>query len=162
MFALQAPQTGSADTIEIAGAAGDQFCRFTQRVFAGIAVLGQAHDQILLGARADQMLQVIILGALIGFQCAAQSLVLGLQLLQCRCGFLGGWLFKQVTAQQFLCALLVTLAQFDQLAATTGGMQPVAHLITPLGVELLLDFLMQLQSLCRIHQAGVRGADQAA
>ena len=49
-LALQAPQTGPADAIQITGAAGDQLGGLAQRVFAGVAVLGQAHDQALLGA----------------------------------------------------------------------------------------------------------------
>ena len=108
------------------------------------------------------MLQVVVLSALVGFQGAAQSLVLRLQLLQGRGRLLGGRLFQQVTAQQFLLALLAALSQFEQLATAAGRMQPVAHLIAPLGGELLLDILVQLQALRGIHQAGVGGADQAA
>ena len=54
---------------------------FLERVAGAVAVARQAHDQALLGARADQVLQVLVLGALIQFDGRLQLDVLRLKLL---------------------------------------------------------------------------------
>lgn len=78
-IAFEVPQAGAVDFIDIAGAAGDQFGGFLQRVVAAVALAGEQQNQVLLGAHPIKVLQLFLLGALVEFKGDLQARVLGFE-----------------------------------------------------------------------------------
>ncbi len=162
--AFQVPQAGAVDCVDITGASRNQLGGFLQGIVAAVALAGQQQDQVLLGARPFQMLQLFLLGALVEFQGDLQARVLVFQI-QCR---QQGVIFEQavdhqqVTAQQVSIVLLVGFAHFQQVQRAGGGVQGVADQVVRVFAQLVLDRIMQLIARFRLHQAGVGRADQSA
>ena len=157
LLAFEVPQAGAVDFIDVAGAAGDQFGGFLQRVVAAVALTGQQQDQILLGAHSLKMLQLLLLGALIEFKGDLQARVLGFEV-----DGRGGWCFvedlinrQQIAAQQMTVVLFVGFAQFQHAQCTGRRVQGVAHQIMRADGQLLLDRIVQLIARFGLHQAGV-------
>jgi hypothetical protein len=157
----QTPDAGAGHVVGLAGGLGDQLRGFQQRVAGLIAVPRQAHDQVLLGARAHQVLQVLVLGALVHLQGHLQAQVLFRQL---ALGFLAGafLVLQQVAVEQLAAALLEGLADFQQVQHAAGRVQGVAHLVVGMFHQLLLDLFVQAVPRLGFHQAGVGGVEQAA
>ncbi|MNC45187.1 hypothetical protein D3C75_941350 [compost metagenome] len=65
---VQIPEAGAVDLVDVAGAAGDEFGGFEQGVVGAVALTGQQQDQVLLGAYPVQVLELLLLGALVQFQ----------------------------------------------------------------------------------------------
>src|SRR5690606_21330931 len=78
--AAQLPDPGTGYAVDLAGCPGNQLGGFLARRVGDIALTRQAYDQLLLGVRAGQMLQVVVLGTLVLLQGRAQVLVLDLQI----------------------------------------------------------------------------------
>ncbi|MNM91893.1 hypothetical protein D3C81_1042040 [compost metagenome] len=72
---FQMPDAGAVDLVDLAGAAGDQFGGFEQRVFRAVALAGEAQDQVLLAAHPLQVLELFALGPLIELQGQLQAVV---------------------------------------------------------------------------------------
>ena len=76
---FEVPQAGAVDFVDVAGAAGDQFGRFMQRIAGAVALAGQQQNQVLLGAHPLQVQELFLLGALIELESDLQARVLGFQ-----------------------------------------------------------------------------------
>ncbi|MNE53469.1 hypothetical protein D3C80_1482010 [compost metagenome] len=83
VLAFKVPQACAVDLVDVAGTAGDQLGRFLQRIAAAVALACEQQDQVLLGAYALQVQQLLLLGALVQFQGDLQARVLGFQV-ECR------------------------------------------------------------------------------
>ena len=116
------PISGTIDLIDIAGAAGDQFGGFLQRVVLTVPVAGQAQDQVLLGAYALQVLELVSLGSLVERQGDLQAAVLCFKFGHRRWQRVGSAVFnsQQVAAQKVAVVLLVGLAQLHQVQRAKG------------------------------------------
>src|SRR5690606_20412071 len=65
-FAVQLPESGTSQTVGLAGGASDQLGRFQLRIDRTVAMPCQTHDQALLRSGADQLLQLATLGSWMG------------------------------------------------------------------------------------------------
>lgn len=160
----QAPDAGARGAVGFAGGLGDQLRGFQQRVAGQVAMAGQADDQVLLGARAQQVLQVVVLGALVEVQGRLQAQVLRFQVEQlfAALGALRSLLDHQVAVQQLAAMLLEGFAELQHGQQAVGCVQLVAHLVVRALHQLLLDLLVQAVAGLGFHQAGVRRIEQCA
>ncbi|MNF65862.1 hypothetical protein D3C84_476400 [compost metagenome] len=164
LAALEHPDAGARDVVGFAGGLGDELCGFLGRIAGGVAMARQAHDQALLGAGADQVLQVVFLGALVELEGGAQAAVLGFQVevLLLFPGLLRLAGHHQVAAQQFAAVLLERLADLQQAQGPIGGVQGVVDGVVGFFAQLQLHLVMQPVTAFRFHQAGVGGVDEGA
>ncbi|MNM88664.1 hypothetical protein D3C81_1008860 [compost metagenome] len=159
---MQAPDAGARYRIGFAGGLGDQAGGFQQRIVRAVAVPRQAHDQVLLGARAHQMLQMLVLAALVQLQRLLQASVLFFEIEQA--GFVGRrrFVLQQVAVQQLPAVALEGFAELLQTQAAIRAMQVVADPIAAVVQQLLLDLFVQAMPGLGFHQAGERGFDEVA
>ncbi|MNO95147.1 hypothetical protein D3C76_867810 [compost metagenome] len=156
---MQPPDAGARHVVGLAGGLGDQPRRLQQRVVGQVAMPRQAHDEVLLGARAQQVLQLFFLGALVQFQGHAQAhfLLVRLWLVE------GEVLFRQQVAMQQLAAVVLEgRADLQHAQAALRRMQVVADAVAAVLQQLLLDLLVQPVARLGLHQAGEGGVDEAA
>ena len=104
---------------------------------------------------------MVILGALILLQRAAQLLILRVQLLFGRGELIEALVcYQQIAAQQLAVALFEGFAHLQQGQSTLRGMQGVAHQVMRALQQLLLDGVVQAIARFGFHQAGVGGVHQ--
>ncbi len=116
---------------------------------------GQAHDQLLLRARAHQLFQLFV-----ACRRVEHGVHAGGGAIERRGG--GRFADDQVADQQFASVLAAALAHFGQRERAARSVQLVFDAIVRLVQELLLDIVVQLVPGVRLHQARVGRVDQRA
>ncbi len=159
---IEVPDTGAVDLVDLTGAASDQLGGFEQRVFRAVTLASQTQDQVLLGAHALQVFELLLLGALVDLQGQLQAVVARLQGMSVELAVVFVVQHAQVAAQQLAIVLLERLAGFHQAQGVGLRVQDVAHPVIATIAQLQLNVVMQPVAGLRLHQAGIGRIDQRA
>jgi len=116
------PDCRAVQLVDFAGGLGDQLCRFQFRIGGAVAMPSQSDDQALLGARAQHVLDVFVLGLLMLLQRRAQSGVLRPEIL-IRFRLASG---HQIAPEQLATILLANFAEFGDVLHAVRRVQSIA------------------------------------
>lgn len=154
--AVEMPDRRSPHVEGFDGGLGDQLRGLELWVRRAVTVPRQPHDQRLLSARTQQLVQLGCGQRLVERGGLARRFRFDRQLQICLATG------DEITDQQFSAISVALLADFDDLQGARGAMQAVADPVVVFMNQLLLDLLVQSMTDRGLHQAGIRRFGQRA